>query len=98
MKTYLIANINIHDGDHFADYAAQVPGIIAKHNGRYLVRGGESEVVEGSWQPQRVVVLEFPSRHDADNFINDPEYAPIAAIRHEAAHTDLVIVDGVPTQ
>ncbi len=94
MSAYLLVNIEVHDPGTFADYVAQVPAMIEKHGGRYLVRGGESTVHEGNWQPKRIVVLEFPDRNTAQSFLDDPEYAPIAAIRHRSATTDLVIVDG----
>lgn len=93
-KAYLIVDITISDPEAFKEYVARVPAIIDKHQGQYLVRGGAAEVKEGDWQPQRLIVLEFPSRANAEAFLQDPAYAPVAALRHQAAHTDLVMVEG----
>lgn len=94
MTTYLIADITVHDPEKFQEYASQAPQFIKKHQGKYLVRGGEATVGEGDWQPGRIVVLEFPSRENAEAFLQDPAYQPVAAIRHESATTKLVLVDG----
>lgn len=94
MSTYLIADIEVHDKQAYATYVAQVPAFIAKHGGEYAVRGGAAEVREGNWRPHRLVVLRFPTRAAAEAFVNDPDYAPVAAIRHRAATTNMVLVDG----
>lgn len=96
MSAYLLANIEIHDAEHFADYGRQVPPFVAKHGGRYLVRGGAATQHEGEPQAGRVVVIVFPSRADAEAFLNDPDYAPVAAIRHASSTSHVTIVDGVP--
>jgi len=94
MSAYLIVDITIHDPERYQDYVRQVPACIEKHRGKYLVRGGEAEVKEGDWHPHRLVVLEFPSRERANAFLEDPEYQPVAAIRHAAATTNAVVVEG----
>ena len=94
MTAYLIADIQIHDTEKFMEYVKLVPACIEKHGGKYRVRGGEPEAREGNWQPQRVVMIEFPSRENAEAFLTDPDYEPVAAIRHAAATTNLVIVNG----
>ena len=94
MSTYLIADITIHDPEKFMEYVEQVPAFIEKHDGAYLVRGGEPEAREGNWQPKRLIVLEFPSRENAVAFLEDPGYQPVAAIRHQAATTNLILADG----
>jgi uncharacterized protein (DUF1330 family) len=71
-----------------------VPAFIEKHGGIYHVRGGEVETKEGSWNPQRMVVLEFPNKAKAQAFLEDPGYQPVAAIRHEAATTNMVLAEG----
>ena len=95
MKTYLIADISVHDMEKFNEYRKLVPEIIEKHAGQYLVRGGKSEIKEGRWQPNRLVITEFPSRKDAQAFLDDAEYAPLAKIRWASTKTHLVLVDGV---
>lgn len=93
MATYLIADINVHDPGRYQDYARQAPAFIEKHQGSYVVRGGEVEVREGDWRPERLIVLEFPDREHANAFLADPEYQAVAAIRHATASTSLVLVD-----
>lgn len=94
MAAYIIADITIHDTDQFMEYVRLVPAFIEKHGGRYIVRGGEPEAQEGNWQPQRLVVIEFQSRSDALAFLNDPDYQPVASIRHAAAATNLIVTEG----
>ncbi len=94
MSAYLIVDIEVHDTERYAEYVKQVPKFIEKHEGKYLVRGGATEVKEGTWTPNRLVVLEFPSRAHAESFLDDPGYAPVAAIRHAAATTRLVLAEG----
>ena len=96
MPAYLIVDITIHNLQRFKDYVAAVPPFIKKHGGRYLVRGSETETREGDWHPQRLVVIEFPSRASAQAFLEDPAYQPVAAIRHESATTNLVLADAAP--
>jgi len=95
MPAYLIADIRVHDPDRYQDYARLVPAFIEKHGGVYRVRGGKVDCREGSWHPQRLIVLEFPTREHAAAFLEDPDYQPVAAIRHEAAESNLVLVEGV---
>lgn len=96
MTAYLIAMMNVHDGAGYAEYKEKVPAIIAKHGGKYVVRGGAVDVVEGAWPGDRVVMLEFPDYSAAQAFIADPDYQPIAAIRHNTATSHIWLVDGVP--
>jgi uncharacterized protein (DUF1330 family) len=95
MAAYVIAHIDVKDPALFEQYRLQVPEHIRRHGGEYLVRGGATTVVEGTWQPKRLVILRFPDKAAAQAFVDDPAYAPVAALRQRAAHTDLVIVEGV---
>ena len=95
MTAYLIAHIEIHDEKAYEDYRRRVPAIIAAHGGRYLVRAGKCEVLEGHWRPHRGVVIEFPSMDAAHRFLSSPEYRPLRAIRERAARTDLLLFEGV---
>ena len=73
MTAYLLVDLDIHDQDGFQAYRARVPEFIAKHGGEYLVRGGEFEVIEGDWKPNRLVLFKFPSRQAIRNFFADPD-------------------------
>lgn len=94
MTTYMIAAIDVHDNDKYETYKALAPPMIETHGGRYIVRGGERDVIEGTWPAGRVVVLEFPDWDSANAFVDDPDYAPIAAIRHAATTSHVWIVEG----
>ena len=94
MSSYLVVDITVHDPEMFKDYARQSQPYVEKYGGIYRVRGGEVEIQEGTCGPQRLVIVEFPSKENANAFLADPDYLPIAAIRHEAATTNMITVDG----
>jgi uncharacterized protein (DUF1330 family) len=94
MSAYIIARITVTDPERYPDYTAETPALIAKHGGRFVVRGGAMSSLEGPEETRRIVVIEFPSRAAAEAFYNDPAYAPVRAIRWAAAESELVIVDG----
>ena len=95
MAAYLIANIEVTDSAGFAEYQQKVPATIAAHGGRYLVRGGAAETLEGAWLPKRCVVLEFPSMAQLKTWYASPEYRPLIAIRERTTQSNLVIVEGI---
>ena len=68
MKVYLIAHIEVTNPELMEKYRAQVPEIVAKYQGKYLVRGGETDVIEGDYFKHRIVLLEFPNKECANNF------------------------------
>lgn len=94
MPAFLIANIRVNDSDRYKEYVAAVPELIAKHGGKHRVRGGETEVLEGRFTPDRFVILEFPDRAAALGFYNDPAYAPYKALRQEITGSAVIMVDG----
>ena len=94
MPAYFIVNLDVKDREKFERYHAEVPAVIAKHGGRYLVRGGELHPIEGDLGLKRLVVLEFPSLEAARRFYDSPEYAPLLKLRQEAARSDIVPVEG----
>ena len=95
MPAYLIVNITVHEPEAYEDYKSGVTPLVAKHGGEYLVRGGDHEVIEGEWSPTRLVLFSFPSRDASSAFFNDPDYLPLKDLRHRAATTEAVAVDGV---
>ncbi len=95
MTAYLLVDVDIHDPEGFQAYRARVPEFIAKHGGEYLVRGGECEVIEGDWKPNRLVLFKFPNREAIRSFFADPDYAKIAAIRFKTSKTLAIAVDGL---
>ena len=94
MKAYLVLDLTIHDFAGFRPYIAAIPAFIAKHGGRYIVQGEVPTVKEGDWSPERLVILEFPTRADAEAFLADPETQPLFEIRHRATLSRLILVDG----
>ena len=95
MATYVIVDLDVQDADAFEQYRKQVPAVIESFGGRYLVRGGRSETVEGDWQPKRVVLLEFPSWDKAMAFYSSAEYRPLRELRLRSSRSKLVVAEGV---
>lgn len=95
MAAYLIADVEVHDRAGFEDYQRRVPATIAAHGGRYLVRGGATETLEGSWSPKRCVVLEFPDMATFRTWWDSPEYVPLRALRERTTTSHLVVAEGV---
>ncbi len=94
MNAYLILDIEIHDLNVFQTYAAEVPAYVKKHSGRYVVLGAEAEAIEGNWKPQRLVVIEFPSKENAQEFLEDPDAQTVFGIRHQSTTSKLILVEG----
>lgn len=95
MAAYVIADIELTDPVAFEAYRERVPATIAQYGGRYLVRGGRHETLEGSWRPHRLVVLEFPSLEAARRWYDSPEYREPKALRQRASRGHVVLVEGV---
>ena len=95
MPTYLIGNVTVEDAEGFAEYAAQAAPMVERYGGRYLSRGGAVEVLEGEWQPNRLVLIEWDSLEAAKRWYESQEYKAIADIRRRCAETELVLVEGL---
>jgi uncharacterized protein (DUF1330 family) len=94
MPAYLIADITIDDLDAYKGYQALTPATIEKYGGRFVVRGGPHETVEGDWQPGRLVVLEFDDMAALKRWYESPEYTEARNIRLRAATGSVVFVEG----
>lgn len=94
MTAYVIADIDVHDSAGYDEYKALSPAIVSSFGGRYLVRGGSTEVLEGGWQPRRLVVLEFASTADAKRWHGSDEYAAAKRLRQRATTSNFVLVEG----
>ena len=94
MAAYVFAQIEVTDPATYDDYRKQVLPTVTKFGGRFIVRGGTLEVLEGGWQPSRLVVIEFPSMQHIRDWFASPEYAPLLALRQPAAVDSLVAVEG----
>ena len=95
MPAYILTDCEVTDPARYEPYKKLAQDAIARHGGRYLVRGGETVRLEGDWSPQRVVVLEFPTLEAARSFYDSPEYRAARAARAGAANMNMVAVAGV---
>src|SRR5438105_12876241 len=94
MPAYVIANVDVHDPQAYEEYRRHVPETLERYGGRFLVRGGEIEQLEGSWEPNRLVVLEFESVEAAKRWYDSDEYQAIIGLRRRTSTGDLVLVEG----
>ena len=95
MAGYLVAQLQVTDPDAFEEYRAAVPAVIARFDGRYLIRGGKIDAKEGVWPAPRLVVLEFPDVQRAHEFYDSPEYQEILPLRLKASTGTVAIVEGI---
>lgn len=95
MSVYIIGKISINDPDTYKKYAEKTPALLEKHGGKFLVRGGDVETLEGDTFTDRVVVIEFPSQQALQNWYNDPDYQAAMVFRHAASEGQILAVQGV---
>jgi uncharacterized protein (DUF1330 family) len=95
MPAYVIVETDIHDPEQYERYKQASPGAVAAAGGRFLVRGGEHCVLEGDWQPARLVLLEFEDLDAAKRFYDSPAYREARQLREGAANMKMVAVEGV---
>jgi uncharacterized protein (DUF1330 family) len=95
MAGYIIAEVQVTDPERYEEYRRQVEGTIAAYGGRYRVRGGEAEALEGDAPHGRLVVIEFDSYEQARAWYDSSEYAGPKALRQDTSIGRLIIVDGV---
>ena len=94
MSAYVIGHMTVNSPEGYKDYTAQVPGTLAAHGGAFIVRGGETTMLEGEMPHARHVVIRFPDRAAAEAWYNSPGYQEIVSIRFAHATGVLMIVDG----
>ncbi len=95
MSAYIIVDVTITDPESYEEYKTYTPASIAAFGGKFVVRGGSVETLEGDWQPGRIVILEFPTVEIAKEWWNSEMYAPARAIRYRAAESKMIVVQGV---
>lgn len=95
MSAYIIVEVDITDPERFKAYQAMVPATIAAFGGKYRVRGGEVETLEGSWNPSRVVVIEFESVEKAKRWWDSEEYREARDLRQATSTAKMIVVQGV---
>jgi uncharacterized protein (DUF1330 family) len=94
MKAYIIVDVNITDPVRYEDYKKLTPGSLVPYEGRFIVRGGAAETLEGSWKPGRIVVLEFPTLAKAKAWWSSEGYAPAKTLRQSASISRMIVVEG----
>ena len=94
MKAYVIVEVSITDKIIYEEYKKLTPAAIDAFDGKFIVRGGRTETLEGDWQPEKMVVVEFPSVERAKEWWSSDQYSKAKAIRQQSAHTKMLIVEG----
>lgn len=95
MAAYILADVTVTDPAAFEDYRKQVPATIAQYGGKFCVRGGTIQTLEGTWPTKRLVVIEFPSVEQARRWYDSAEYKGPKDLRFKTATTNLILVEGV---
>ena len=95
MPAYIIVEIDIVDPVGYEEYKKLAKATVDKYGGKYIVRGGETEVLEGDWKPKRIVMLEFESVQRAKEWLNCEEYREPRKMRHRTAKTNMILLEGL---
>ncbi len=95
MTAYVIVDIDVQDQTVYEKYKALAPATVEAYGGRYLARAGRTEKLEGEWVPKRLVILQFDTLERAKQWHDSPDYRPIQQLRHQAAHSNMVVIEGV---
>lgn len=95
MAAYIVVQIDVQDEATYERYKTLAPASIAAYGGRYVVRGGPVEVLEGTWRPARLVILEFPTAAQARAWWASAEYGPARELRQASARTEMLLIEGV---
>jgi uncharacterized protein (DUF1330 family) len=94
MSVYMIIDVEVIDQETYAEYLAKVPVLVKKYGGRYLARGGKILPLAGDWNPEMIVLLEFPSSDHVTTWLMSKEQARLDEIRRRAANTKSILVEG----
>ena len=93
MPAYVVADIEVTDPEAYDRYKPLAVQAIKQYGGKVLARGGPIELLEGSWKPSRLVILEFESVEAAEKWHGSPEYEAAKAIREKASRSNVIIAD-----
>lgn len=95
MAAYIIADVRVNDPVTYEQYRRQVSATLEPYGGRFLVRGGAAQTLEGGWEARRVVILEFESVERARAWYDSPEYVPLRRLRQSASEGRFILVEGI---
>jgi uncharacterized protein (DUF1330 family) len=88
MKAYLVLDLSVKDFGGFKKYIAEISAFVAKHSGKYIIQGVQPTPIEGDWKPERMVIIEFPDREEAEAFLSDPEIQDLFKMRHDTTTSE----------
>ena len=97
MAAYVIVEIEVTDAAGYEEYRKLAGTVVAAYGGKFIVRGGKTEILEGDWRPKRIVVLEFPSAARAKEWWGSKDYATARAVRERTAMTRMILTEGINT-
>jgi uncharacterized protein (DUF1330 family) len=95
MPAYLISQIDVHDPAGYEEYRKLVGPSLAKYGGKFIARGGRIDVLEGDWNPRRIVICEFESLERARTWYESAEYLPAMKVRQRTSDAKIIVVDGL---
>lgn len=98
MRAYVVSRVKLSNLDAMRRYMAEAPATVTAFGGRYLVRGNAVEALEGAWEHDRMVVVEFPDRDAALAWYRSAEYRPLRELRQQSAEAVILLADGVPDE
>lgn len=94
MAAYIIVDLEITDAVNYEEYKKLAGATVEKYGGKYIVRGGKCETLEGEWHPKRIVVLQFENMERAKAWLYSPEYSEPRKMRHRTAKARMIVVEG----
>ena len=94
MSAYVVVQVVVEDPVRYEDYKSMVPPSLVPYGGRFIVRGGNVETLEGDWEPKRLVMVEFPSVEKAKQWWASAEYKDAKALRQATSKTQMIVVEG----
>lgn len=95
MTVYVVVDNVVHNPEQYKKYLALITPTVAQFGGEYVVRAGKIHLVDSEWKPDRLVIMAFPTAEQAMAWAQDPDVAPIHAMRHANATSKMLIIDGV---
>jgi uncharacterized protein (DUF1330 family) len=94
MPAYVIVDVHVTDHERYDAYKKLTPASLVPYGGKFIVRGGEVETLEGGWKPDRIVVIEFPTYETAKRWWDSDEYMRAREVRAGAADARIIVADG----
>lgn len=95
MAAYIVSRVNIHNREVMQRYMREAPATVEAFGGRYLVRGNDVRALEGAWEHERMVIVEFPDKAAALAWFESEAYRPLRDLRRENAEAVILLADGV---